>query len=74
MAAAGGRGRAAEGGAMEREGRLQAVCGSTRGQGRPLESGWHKSHARSPGTTTLNLNWLPFKYHLRAGFPASLSS
>lgn len=74
MAAAGGRGSAAEGGAMAREGRLQAVCSGTRGQGRPLESGWHKSHARSPGTTTLNLNWLPFKYHLRAGFPASLSS
>lgn len=72
--------RRGRGGERQREarwsgrGRLQAVCGGTRGQGRLLESGWHKSHARSPGTTTLNLNWLPFKYHLRAGFPASLSS
>lgn len=41
--------------------------------GRPLESGWHKSHAQSQETTTLNLNWLPFKYHLSASFPASLS-
>lgn len=28
----------------------------------------------SQEATTLNLNWLPFKYRLRASFSASLSS
>lgn len=69
----GGRGREDSGmeGQRETPGRLTAAASAG---GRPSESRWHKSQARSQETTTLNLNWLPFKYHLRAGFPASLSS
>lgn len=40
------------------------------GQAQGGVGGMNRTHSQE--TTTLNLNWLPFKYHLRADFPASL--